>query len=432
MPSSLPWLGIFNSLLGYLTEEWRYIQENETDLTPAETVEKMQEIIAQFYVNSECDVCLQPSGVPFVRLDQLGQWEELGAEGWGDPTGDYTVYPPPPREGGTPDDQKCLAAKNAANILKEMYEQFTDWVQGGLSNAEIIAAFIVWVAANIASWLAAILVPWILLAGAVFAVIVSIVAYVTSDVWSDEFTDRLACIFLNCATNTDGVVTFDYDCIMNDLASQTGLEPPNFYDLRLFGQIAYIMQIIGIDGLNAAGGTTAITDDDCSFCDDVWCRLSEFDEGLDVWSFFPAGSCSGGTTQPTYLESVPCYVAPATYNYLQIEVDFEPRVITFVEALFDYGRGDFSNYPPNGVQNVKLRLWSEGVMVAESTFGTGSNSAGVYLQYDGEVTADRVTLTGLMCDRATGSNNGYLRLYHMMVAGLGDNPLGETNCEDPT
>jgi len=64
-----------------------------------------------------------------------------------------------------------------------------------------------------------------------------------------------------------GVVTFDWDCFqhhMNSLDDSFGLEE---IQLRLYIQVLFILQFIGgADGLNLAGGTTAVETADCDDC----------------------------------------------------------------------------------------------------------------------------------------------------------------------
>jgi len=287
MPSSLEWLGIFNSLLGYLTEEWRYIQENETDLTPAETVAKMKEIIDQYYWNSECGAVIQPGGEPIIGYDEFGKFKQLLEGGWGEPTGDYAVPPIPPRESGTDDEKKCLAAANATNVLKQLYEQLSDDYAGSLSEAEALSNLITFIALLVGAWLGLAIAAVIAIYRIMFQVVYETIEFVTSDYWTTEFDERLQCALYNAASvDAEGVVTFDMAVVVQKIAETTNIiEDP--FQVLLFGQVQAMLNIIGTDGLNAAGATTAITSADCSGCPRERCYEWDFRDDPGMWSIVP-------------------------------------------------------------------------------------------------------------------------------------------------
>jgi len=254
------------------------------DLTPDEAAEKFRIIVTQApYDNCGCEL---PGGGKIIRLSTSGNLEELGDDGsWTGPTGEYAIPPITPREGGTPEDQLCLAAANAANVLEILYESITDSIAGGLTQAEayaaLVAAFVAavgWEFAPIAFALASFFLV-------VFGVVYSIISVLAADLWDSTFTDTLKCVLLNCATNDEGVVSFDFECVQNGLAS--GTDALNFDQLRLFNQLNFIIQVIGgADGLNQAGATTAITSADCSECNPDCVFYFGGDDGGDDWAFY--------------------------------------------------------------------------------------------------------------------------------------------------
>jgi len=311
MPASKEWLGIFNSALLTTVQTWQWEQVNPTDLTIDEAVAQCQVILDQFWATSECDVCRQPNGLKFVRLGEGGHFEELGEDGWQPPTGDYTVPPVPEREGGTEYDQICLAATNAANVLKELYEELADAWGSGLSTAEAIEQFILAVALLILAPISLAVAAIIAIAALIFQVLYETLEFIGADVWTGDFNDRLICVLLNCASNDAGVVTFDYQCVLDGLAAETPIDPPLFYDLRLFGQIAYMLYFIGADGLNLAGATTAITEAICD-CEQEWCHEFTGEDYLTVWS----ATGNGTHSAQGYTNTAPLHITHIEFDYV--------------------------------------------------------------------------------------------------------------------
>jgi len=195
-----------------------------------------------------------------------------------------------------------------------------------------------------------------------------------------------------------------------------------------------VMNLVGAVGMSNAGvALEAASDcDECPECEE-WCYQSIFENTLDVWSFV-TGACSsggsGGTVQPDYLQSAACFSSPVTYNWLIAHVTFDQRTVIAASTLFDYGRGDFSNFPPNGVDNVKIQFLLGGVVQHTEGYDNPSNINNVLMQWEGSVLCDEIKIRGLMCDRVTGSNNGYLRVKNFTITGLGENPIGADNCPE--
>lgn len=292
VPNSDEWLGLLMWAAQTLNDEWRYYDWGE--MSPAEAAAAWNDLNLAAYTNG-CPAVL-PGGGRILRVNaSTGHLEELGDEGdWAEPSGEYAVPPITPREGGTPDDQKCLAAANAANVLQILYESITDSIAHELETAEAYAALVTafiaavgWEFAPLAFTIATLLL-------AVFAVAYEIIKLIGSDLWDDTFTNTLMCALYGCAGVDAGVVTFDWSCTQRALAA--GTDALNFDQLRLFNQLNFIIQVIGgADGLNQAGATTAITDADCSGCaPTTWCYEWDVDE-LAAWDdCFGRGAYSAG------------------------------------------------------------------------------------------------------------------------------------------
>ncbi len=216
--------------------------------------------------------CSNPDGGKIIRVAPSGHVQQLSdVNTWEDPTGDYAIPPVPARTGGTVPDQNCLAAKNAAHVLELLYENVSDSFNDGLSQAAAGVALIEAISLLVGVEFAPITFALVSVSAAIFGAFYTIMEFVTADLWDATFTDTLVCILLECLSNDDGVITFDWDCFNDKLAAQVTFTSLTFDQLRLFGQIQYLLFMVGgVDALNLAGATTAITDDNCDYCG-AWC-----------------------------------------------------------------------------------------------------------------------------------------------------------------
>jgi len=264
IPASSEWLAIVSGALTELTQKWNW--EQFGSVTVNEAIEAMQSMIDNYY--GGCQPCTQPGGFRVLRLSEDGHVEELAEDGTYVPaTGDYAVPPIPAREGGSPTDQICLAAANADNVLHGIYQNLADSFASNLSEAEALTALVEFLIVTLGAEFAPITYGLALLLLAVFGVVYSALAFVTADLWDDNFTKAFKCMLVECATNSDGVVTFDWKCISDKLYAGSLAFGINERQLRLWGQISYILNFIGgADALNTAGATTGITEADCAEC----------------------------------------------------------------------------------------------------------------------------------------------------------------------
>lgn len=275
IPSSKEWLGIINSALLLMVNQYEWEQVHETDLSIDETIAIIEPMIRSFWDTPDCGetiICTQPDGLPFFRLAASWHFEQFFAGEWIAPTGDYTVPPVPEREESTPDERRCAAAANAANVLKQVYEQVTDLAAEGAGVAEVILAVASFLTAEIGLWLGLAFAAFAPIMIALIGAFVAIAVYMTADLWDEAFNDLLKCLLYNCSSNDGDTVHFNIDCFNRDYAATVDLfSLDGLNQLRLFGQVSFMLSIIGADGLDAAGGTTEITDadcDDCIHCDD--------------------------------------------------------------------------------------------------------------------------------------------------------------------
>lgn len=285
IPADTVWLSLVSGALTELTKPYNW--QKFGTLTVQETVDKMQAIIDSYY-SSPCAMCTTPGGYRVTRISPSGHVEQLDPSGnWIDATDEYHIPPPDAREGGTEADQNCLAAKNAVNVLEQLYENLTDSWNENLSAAEAATAFILGAIGLVSFEFAPITWSIIAFLTPVFTALYSALAFLGADLWDENVTKQLECFLLECAVNTAGVVTFDWDCFnhkMNSLSNDFSLTETQ---LRLYLQVAFMLYFIGgADGLNLAGRTTEITSADCSFCPSSGGICVGFDE-TDIFEFYP-------------------------------------------------------------------------------------------------------------------------------------------------
>jgi len=263
IPAGSEWLALFGGALTELLKPWNW--EYSGGLTVDETLEKMREIIDIWY-NESCEDCELPEGGKIIRLNEDGHIEVLQDGEWVIPTeGDYFIPPPDAREGGEPEDQICLAAKNAVNVLEQMYESLSESWAENLSTAEALTDMIAIAVTLVGFEFAPIAFGIAAFAIGVLRQLYMALEYLGADLWTEDFSRQMICFLIPCATNTDGVVTFDWDCFVNKLNSLADDFMLSEVQIRLYLQVSYMMWFIGgVDGLNLAGATTEITDD---FCD---------------------------------------------------------------------------------------------------------------------------------------------------------------------
>jgi len=252
---------------GALTELVKsYNWEQWGALTVDECVARMQEMIDAYYEGCAGGDCVLPEGGPIFRLGDGGHFEQLVDGEWVTPTGEYEIPPTEARTEPTADERKCLAAANAANALQLLYEDLSDSLGSALDAVEAAASLVATVVGGIGLVLGAITGGMIELAGVIFAGVYAGVEFITADLWDEDFNDKLICILLSCAEDDGGVVHFDFDCVYRQLRNQSVILDPTLTDLRLLGQISWILGWVGSEGLDAAGSADAIEEYECE-CD---------------------------------------------------------------------------------------------------------------------------------------------------------------------
>ncbi len=376
------------------------------DLSPDEAAEAFRLIVQDAPYNTR--TCPNPAGGKMYRIAPNGHVEEYGDAGeWQDPTGDATIPSVPARTDGTPPDQICLASKNAARVLELLYENVSDSFSDGLSAAAAGVALIEAMSLIVGSEFAPITFAIVSVSAAIFGAFYAIMEFATADLWDADFTKQLTCILQECASNEDGVVTFDWDCFLTALAAQVNIFDLTFSQLRLFGQIQYLLFMVGgVDALNLAGATTEITDDDCSFCDAVWCRNIQGDSGLGDWE---PHTFSGQNI--AIFDGTEWAAAGPVSSALWLSWEFSPNT-TLTDA-------SILTYFDNG-GNAEIRVNGDG---SDPFQGTQIWANGAVVGTPFPISVSRIDASVIRA-----FNSATVTMGEMQFSGTGDNPFGDDNC----
>jgi len=306
------------------------------DLTPDEAAEKFRVIVTQ--APYEMCGCVYPNGKRILRLNEDGHVEQLTDGEWTEPTDEYAIPPTPARTELTCDERRCLAAANATNVLKTLYEEVSDAIALGADNAEALAVLIGGAIIIIGGWLGLVLAALIVPLVAAFVAFVELAAKLGDDVWGEDFTDKLQCYLFECASCDGDVVHFNFQCVREKMATYVDVFDINFFtNLQLFGQVDFILNTIGIEGLDAAGATTAIETADCSDCEEIKCRMYDF--RIDQYGF--AIQSLGNWTSGVGFETDWTYDSGAdnSFRYIDIRNDNFITSLRKIEFGFEYTKG---------------------------------------------------------------------------------------------
>jgi len=415
--------------------------EQYGDLTPDETAALMSEMF-EIFVNSDvveggggdCPDCAIPDSDPpdpFTRLnpdtgrpERLGTGEQFGLwipfwadESWPESGDNYPAVEPTHEEAVNP---LCDAAANAVHALKTLLEGVFDLYADDVEPAVASSETAILVGATIGSLFYP---PARAIIGAAefgFAVFYDVMGHLTENYWTQEFEDNLICILKDNATlNEDGSVTFAYTVILWEMLST--LWTAQAYVL-LVAQVQYLLNIIGRDGLDAAGALTAVTGD-CSACG-TW--TIKFEKGtavpLTTWNLIK-GDWAGDGSARLKAGNVPLFYVAWGFSgsvQMQLEVDTSQCTITRID-FGAYGPLSYDKYHVFRRVDTSASV-NEWEQYDAYPYFTAVNYVGRGLLTDTTTTDDsKVTFTigryGL-----TTSGVDWIRL-----SGTGANPFGADN-----
>jgi len=352
IPSSPEWLAIVSGALTELTLTWNWQQKG---ITVSEALDAAQAIVESYYDQpcTDPDACTTEEGTRVIRLVPGGAWQELINGTWQTPTGDLEIEPTPARTEPTEADRLCLAAKNSVNSLKLTYEEVTDLFDEFGAIEPVVAGMLVFIGAVVAAFVSVAAAAFVALGGFAIEKFFQALGTISYDLWNADFEEFLYCTFLEHATDDSGVVSFDYDAIVKDINDEIAGVNLDFQRKQLATQVLYLLSIIGAPGIDWAGTTTAISDDDCSDCTDEWCAFFDFTVDNGGWSVNSGlGTYSSGIGwQTTYVD-----FGSAAYRAMTIQKNLSAATtITQFIAVYDVTWGGLQGTPADA-RNITLRL----------------------------------------------------------------------------
>lgn len=393
MPRDNEWSGLILGAAQLLSEAWAWYQWG--DMTPEEAAEAFRVIVNEAPMNV-CGGTL-PGGSPPFRVNENGEIEQLVDEEWVEPEGAYELPPTPPRTEPTAEDRRCNAAANAAYVLKTLYEVLTDAFASGLTTAEAITNFVAEVALLLGAPFAEVVAPLVAIARLLFQVLYEVVEFISADLWTEEFDDKIKCYLYECSNDSGEVVHFDLPCFLDRYAAETEIDI-GFAELRLFGQITYMLNFIGAQGLDAAGATTEIEGAECDDCEPGGSFCVTFDGEGDSWEIVPyPGVVCEGTVDAGFGDPAPAAYACKEQDgfWLSVKHTMDAEH-TIVACSFEYYYNQNTLNPGFLVKTVDM-YDDDDVLVWSFSFTPGStqNMWETYAIPAGEYGAVRSIIVGI-------------------------------------
>jgi hypothetical protein len=191
--------------------------------------------------------------VPLLRLGAGGkvQVSADGGETWTDAEV-VTPEPVPPTDGY---DNKCLGARNAAEVYRLTWQEvYNAWAGDGQMAFGIIA---------FTSVLAAMIIfpPAVAVVWSFFLLMWELITQATGGEWTDAVTERLTCIFYcNSVENEDGTLNFNWTNVLSDIVAE------DIEENLIWAVIWYLAQMVGEDGTARAASTRSVPAYDCVDC----------------------------------------------------------------------------------------------------------------------------------------------------------------------
>lgn len=428
IPASRHWLGLMNAALLFLSEAWRYEQIDAEDMTPEETAAVWYSIYEQ-YLTGECEgvgCCTELRRNPNTgRLEASTDggltWLDVDEGPWVDaPNVPYATTPPPLAQGSDEAD-RCLAAWNAADVIAEFYRQ-TAGEAGALSYNTLLSMNMFLNELNNA--LLELVYPQQgRLLNASGFLDFDWGEYAEAPTLDSTALDALRCLLFCNATVTDGIVSFDFGAVFDNLIAELGANPGT--------AVTLLVGYMGEAGLNHAGGVLAndTAECDCPACDGTWCYEFDFtatNGGFNPVAYaLPAVGSNGVYSAGIGWEDTTVATGSARRRGVGIEREFTATVITRVEMEYSYTGGAGSGWS-GSYATMGLNLGETTVIDRGYPTGPLSSPAAV----DGEWPADSIlfSLMSSVCS-SCGSSGGTATITRLTLYGNGENPFGEDNCE---
>lgn len=336
------------------------------------------------------------------------QYSDDGGDTWDD-ADTLPEYPSlPPRTELTAYERRCLAARNAAEVIRlATIEVITVWnnTTDPLQTISDLAGFIT---GAVALFLGNPMLALVATGFELFQNVLAVIEAGLDTAWDAETTDKLTCLLFELANDDgNGKVTFDFEGVRyrgNEVYS----------DARLIVVHHWLLGVIGSTGLDLAGATTSVTSWDCDECG-LWCYTFDFTSSNGGWitersetgvtegnpysQYYPGQGWSWIAGQPVpNLRHIYIYHpgAKAGINRVEVELSVTPA-------------GNFWVYDPIGNDPLSI---------------TPVNQAEFTIDLSGEGVYENHIAVGLEQQ----GYPGYIR--RLTFYGYGENPFGEDNCND--
>jgi len=330
------------------------------------------------------------------------------------------VVPPvvTPREGQS-QSIRCIASANASNVLRQVYEEVDRQFLSGASPYIIASAIITFIALLIFYPISLpLVIEFFLLVYATFETL-------GSGSYTAQVEEDMKCIFYCASEANDGVVTFDYAQVLSGVqAKESPLDP-------IWTILAYIIQIVGENGLNSAGTTTAISNADCGDCDDCndWCYTFNSSTGWADWSgtaYSQGARLVGGEWHENTATGGYWYVQPFLNLPGEGAYDGTITEISFTGQC-DYVYGEEGNTA--GCSGWNIGVWINGSVTFPQGFSVLTRNA----THTRTITGNWANVTGLhldiqQCPSPGSGIPGTGRIWECTIKGKGVCPFGEPNC----
>jgi len=432
IPDSPEWLALVSGALTELLFKWNW---QEKGITIDETLAALQVVINSYYdvpCESGCEIPETPGGAGIIRRWEDGTTQQIIDGVWTTPEGVYTPLPPEPREETTDDEKKCLAATNAVNALKLTYEAVqTDWeeFQDVLSAIETVVTILEVVVASFAAYTAAAIIE---LGQFLFTSVLQLFAEIAENTWEDSEAE-LICLFIDNATvNGDDTVTFDFGGIRQQLFEEFVLGQI-FTDRSTLGlQLDYFLYYIGAEGIDYAGGLTAIEEAECDDCDDVWCYYFDFavtDGGFVAVDTPPTfGTWVSGSGWQTQDKVITITNPDQARRFVDIvKTGISPTTLTRAELIYDYTPGSFPSTRAALTGDSDIGVF---FTVNNNVMESGEDLNIAWSGTQSGVTVIHLSIRSCVDQTAPYVYNGSALIRGLRLEGTGVNPFGDDNCPE--
>jgi hypothetical protein len=277
-----------------------------------------------------------------------------------------------------------------------------------------IGAFATILGLLVGSWLGVVTAAAIPFVWELFGSVYATIGTFLQDAWDSDFTNDLTCLFLEAASDTDGVVTFDWGAISQSLADRVA-ETAAPEDALLWLQLNYMVLFIGVEGLNAAGALTAIAGN-CDSCVGTWCYNFDFTQNDGGWVGDDDGAWAVWDSSGWHASAFGSTTIQGRQMGMHITVN---SVVTRFEIEFDTASPNYT---------VGWRNYSDPVLVGGALDDTALTGTGTL---DGSVTAadtdTPVTTLGFAFARPAVPALNF-KIVRITLYGRGVNPFGDDNC----